>query len=177
MEVALKPQDVLVVLKVVGWVNAWTFELLAKEIGMSTSEVHSAVKRAMASELVTRRPDMGILTVHRRNLFEFLVHGVRYAFPAERGGVGRGIPTAHAAPVFAPHFAPTDELPPVWPDPNGKTRGQAFAPLYRSVPFAATRDSGLYERLALVDAIRGGRARDRKIAGDMLQSMLLRAPA
>ena len=39
-----------------------------------------------------------------------------------------------------------------------------FEPLYRKVPEAALRDSELYELLALVDAIRDGRARDRRIA-------------
>ena len=39
-----------------------------------------------------------------------------------------------------------------------------FAPLYKSVPQAALRDSKLYQLLALVDAIRDGRASERKIA-------------
>jgi len=37
-------------------------------------------------------------------------------------------------------------------------------PLYKNVPYAALRDPALYELLALVDAIRDGRARERNLA-------------
>jgi len=43
--------------------------------------------------------------------------------------------------------------------PNGDTRGIALEPLYKTAPIAALRDPVLYEFLALVDAIRDGRAR------------------
>jgi len=51
-----------------------------------------------------------------------------------------------------------------WPDPMGETRGSSFSPLYKSVPKAARNDKALYELLVLVDAIRGGRARERELA-------------
>jgi hypothetical protein len=44
--------------------------------------------------------------------------------------------------------------------------------LYRSAPRAAQRDADLYECLALIDAIRGGRARERKLAEELLQKKL-----
>ena len=58
----------------------------------------------------------------------------------------------------------SNDLPPVWPWHEGNTRGVGFEPLYKSVPQAALRDSKLYQLLALVDAIRDGRARERKFA-------------
>jgi hypothetical protein len=45
-------------------------------------------------------------------------------------------------------------------------------PLYRSVPNAARADKQLYELLALVDAIRSGRARERELAVKELRSRL-----
>ena len=62
------------------------------------------------------------------------------------------------------HISPGSDPPPVGPDPEGSVRGIAFEPLYPTVPAAAKRDPQLYELLALVDAIRDGRARERKIA-------------
>lgn len=44
------------------------------------------------------------------------------------------------SPDFVPWFMP-DEPAPVWPDPEGPERGQAFSPLYRSVPKAARKDA------------------------------------
>jgi hypothetical protein len=58
----------------------------------------------------------------------------------------------------------SDELPPVCPWPDGNTRGIEFESLYKSVPQAALHDPNLYQFLALVDAIRDGRASERKIA-------------
>ncbi len=60
--------------------------------------------------------------------------------------------------------APSRDLPPVWPWHEGDTRGIGFEPLYKSVPHAALRDPALYQLLALVDAIRDGRARERNLA-------------
>ena len=56
------------------------------------------------------------------------------------------------------------ELPPVWPWRDGETRGIALEPLYKTAPAAALRDPVLYQSLALLDAIRDGRARERKMA-------------
>jgi hypothetical protein len=92
------------------------------------------------------------------------VHGVKYAFPPDRGPLTRGLPTAYAAPPLNTLIVLPDEPPPVWPDPEGKVRGYAFSPLYPSVPKAAALDPALYELLALVDAIRDGRARERELA-------------
>jgi hypothetical protein len=97
-------------------------------------------------------------------LEEFLVHGLKYAFPAERGEVTSGIPTSYAAEPLKSEVAMSNDLPPVWPWPEGNTRGIRLEPLYKNVPRAALRDPKLYQLLALVDAIRDGRARERKIA-------------
>jgi hypothetical protein len=103
---------------------------------------------------------------------EFLVHGIKYIFPAERGGLTRGLPTAHAAPPLRKHFAANDEPPPVWPEPEGTVRGEELEALYRSAPKAARSDQRLYELLALVDAVRGGRARERELAVKELRTRL-----
>lgn len=110
-------------------------------------------------------------------LCEFLVHGLRYAFPAERSGVTRGVPTSYAAPPLKAHFG-HGELPPVWPHPEGTARGEGLAPLYKSAPSAALRDARLYGWLALVDAVRAGRARERKLAtpGDRAEVEQVKAP-
>ena len=61
---------------------------------------------------------------------------------------------------------------PVWPDPNGTKKGLAVQPLYGSAPIAAKNDPALYELLALVDALRLGRARERAIAAKEIEKRL-----
>jgi hypothetical protein len=157
----LKPQDIVILLKLVSLGDRpWSYNVLAVELAMSPSEVHSGVKRAAAARLLDPQRNVPIL----RALQEFLVHGVKYAFPPDRGPLTRGLPTAYAAPPLNTLLVLPDEPPPVWPDPEGKVRGYAFSPLYPSVPKAAALDPALYELLALVDAIRDGRARERELA-------------
>ena len=137
---------------------------------MSPSKVHAAVGRAVASGLL-HGPELG----NRPNLTaleEFLFHGLKYAFPAERGGPTRGVPTSYAAEPLRSLISAGDQPPPVWPYADGPVRGTAFEPMYKAMPKAAIRDPGLYELLALVDALRDGRARERKLAQQMISDRL-----
>ncbi len=159
----LKPQDVLVMLKLVALgQKPWSYARLAVDLGMSPSQLHSAVRRALEAQIAVKREDA--IRPHIRNLEEFLIHGLRYVFVPQLGQPTRGMPTSHAAPPLAQHFTSTGELPPVWPDPEGTVRGVAFSPLYKLAPQAARADPALYELLVLVDAIRGGRAREHNMA-------------
>jgi len=168
------PQDVVVVLKLVaeGKGGNWTYSELSDELCMSASQVFRSIARAEAAHLlsVPARPVGSVEGIslsarpNRGNLTEFLVHGVKYCFPVERGGPTRGTPTAEAAPPLNQQFDQDFPLPPVWPNAEGSVRGIGFSPLYKNVPRAAARDPKLYELLALVDAIREGRAREREIA-------------
>jgi len=176
----LHPQDVVVVLKLVASHDAsrrWTYAELSKDLFMSASQVFRSVNRAEMARLLNaptlppppsreqQEKDRRVwLWPNKANIKEFMIHGVKYAFPAERGGPTRGLPTAEAAPPLNQHFSADFALPSVWPHAAGPFRGIAFSPLHKNVPAAAMRDVKLYELLALVDAIREGRAREREIA-------------
>lgn len=167
-QLALKPQDVVVLLKrlLVGSTPA-TIAGMALDLGISASEVHAGLRRLRAAGLL--RPDG---EVNRSAAEEFLVHAVKYAFPPQRGELTRGVVTAVAAPPLNAHIAPGSDPPPVWPHLDGTTRGATLEPLYRAVPGAALRDPALHALLALVDAIRAGRARERRLAEEALRQRL-----
>lgn len=109
--------------------------------------------------------------LNRANMVELLVHGARFVYYVRPGELTRGIPTVHAAPPLAAQMS-SEANPPVWPDPTGDARGQAIAPLHGSVPAIARKDSEFYEVLALIDAVRIGGARIRKLAADHLTQRL-----
>jgi hypothetical protein len=115
--------------------------------------------------------------VRSRNLVEFLVYGVPYVFVPKRGEIMRGIRTAHAAPPLRDMIAADEDLPPVWPYPEGDTRGVSVEPLYPSVVKASLSDPALYACLALVDCLRIGRARERQIAADLLEKRISQEPS
>jgi hypothetical protein len=205
---ALKPQDVVVVLKLCALAQRSriseapdpTLAALALQLGMSASEVHAAIGRGRTSGLLrapiaadSRNPQPrrglrgrpvekdGSVPRQRRlalgppnvtAVAEFLVHGLKYVFPPQRGEVTRGLPTAYAAPPLRDLVVHGTDLVPVWPWPEGSVRGVAFEPLYPSVPFAAIQDELLYEYLAIADALREGRVRERKMAERELRARL-----
>lgn len=162
-----KPQDIVVALKLCLDGERLSYGDLAVALGMSASEVHAAVRRLAGARLVEPETKQ----VRRVALCNFLVHGVPHAFPANPREVTRGMSTAWAAPVMSGQVQ-TEQLPPVWPDPTGTVQGVAVKPLYPSVPGAARRDPALYDLLALVDALRIGRARERAFAESELSQRL-----
>jgi len=170
----LKPQDVVVLLKLAIPESPVSYLELAHELGISGSEVHASVRRSRKAGLL----NISTLRPKREALLEFLLHGVKYVFPAEMGSSTRGMPTAFAAPPLKQHFVReplvgvSARRVPVWPDPEGDARGEELKPLYRSVPKAARKDPKLYELLVLVDAIRAGGARERHLAGEELRTRL-----
>jgi len=168
----LKPQDVLFLLKLVALgKRSWSFNKLAVELAMSPSEVHAAAKRALAARLAVKNDDN--IYPNISNLADFLIHGIQYVFVPERGALNRGMLTGYAAEPMKSYFVADNEPPPVWSDPEGSTRGETFSPLYKSAPAAAKIDAKLYELLVLVDAIRGGRAREKEIAKKELKKRLM----
>lgn len=161
-QVTIKPQDLLVTVKIaVNKGRSFTYADLAAETFMSSSEVHAAVGRAEQCRLLSKS-DIGLADM-RLSLQEFLLHGIQYCFPAQLGTLTRGIPTGVAGPVLKDLFERSESLPPVWPHPEGKVRGMALVPLYPSVPRACLVDDRLYEVMTLIDAIRGGAAREREL--------------
>jgi hypothetical protein len=158
----LKPLDIVVLLKLSLGSGRPSFAELARDLRLYPSEVYTSLKRGRASHLVkgTNREE----TVNRTALLEFLLHGIRYAFPAETGALTRGVPTSYAAAPLNKSIAGSSDPPPVWPFAGGSVRGYSFAPLHKNVPAAALEDNRLYELLALVDALRDGRARERALA-------------
>ena len=171
----LKPLDLFVCLKVAtSRAESWTYSQLAESLGLSASETNAAVKRSLSVGLLvpSLAPDAkpGPKT---QALLEFIEHGVRYAFFESPGATRRGMPTAHSAPPLSDRLQSDASPPFVWADPEGDTRGQEFRPLYKTAPAAARRDPALYEVLALVDAIRGGRARERQLGFEFLAERLV----
>jgi len=171
MPQSLLPQDVVVLIKLVSYGGERPpIAQVGADLGLSPSQVHASLKRLERSRLVDAHTHRPLL----KAVEEFLIHGVKYAFPVQRGEATRGMPTAYAAPPLSDQFAGSGDLPPVWPDPEGELRGAMFEPLHKAATRAARKDAALYELLALVDALRDGRVRERQLAEKELSARLRR---
>lgn len=166
----LKPLDIVVGLKAHLWCepSPWSFERLAEAIGIAPSQAHTSLRRLERSGLY--RPTDRSLRTHA--FTDFATHGMPYVFPVTPGPMAVGMPTAHAAPPLADRIVSAEAY--VWANGAG-VPGFSIAPLHPFVPAAAAADDALYQSLALVDALRVGRARDRSLARESLETVL-RAP-
>lgn len=166
----MQGQDIAILIKLAIDGSEMPSKALAEALAISPSEVSKGLKRCVDSGLLYVSDSDK--RVNRSGLLEFLTHGLRYAFPAVRGSMVRGVPTGAAADPLKDHFSEDTEPQPVWPYPEGKVRGIALAPLYKTAPKAALRDVKLYGALALCDAIRMGRTRERNLAVSLLEKSL-----
>jgi len=164
--------DVLVALKLAANRDQKLRQMdIAHSIGVSQSSVHESLKRLYSHRLFSRsRQTANVLTLH-----EFLAYGARYLFSTgQTDRTAIGMPTAWAA-------APLDDIiayagePPVWPSKLDQVAGFVAAPIYPTVPFAASQDPALYELLALIDGLRFGRAREINYSREMLKARLIGA--
>jgi DNA-binding Lrp family transcriptional regulator len=169
----MKSQDILVLLKIfLKQPDDWTMAKLAHELFMSKSEIHAAIKRLKAAGLMR---DTVLYTHAIPNpgaMEEFLVHGLKYVFPAEEGKEMRGMPTSHSAAPLSELFVQDEQDKYVWGCEFGDARGKSISPLYSSAPKAAERDKELYEFLVLIDGIRIGKAREAKASVEELKKRL-----
>jgi hypothetical protein len=150
----------------------YSVRALAKETGISKSQVSLALQRCLEIGLILKDRRTGVPRTNTKALFNFILHGVRYVFPAKPGEITRGIATTFAAPVLEGRLYSSGELVMVWPDARGNSKGQAIEPLFKSAPYAVRRDRELYAMLALVDAIRLGHPRENKLAAERLAAYL-----
>ena len=171
MPPGLLSQDVVVLVKLVTYGgDRPSIAQVAGDLALSPSQVHASLKRLERSRLIDAQTGRPLL----KAVEEFLIHGVKYVFPVQRGEATRGIPTAYAAPPLSDQIAADGDLPPVWPDADGDVRGVTLEPLHRTAPKAARTDPALYELLALIDALRDGRVRARHWAEKELSVRLRR---
>lgn len=160
------PFDVALALRLI--TPAGTLAELAEELAVAPSQVHAALGRLEFAGLLRPRSR----SANVRALGEFLLFGVRYAFPAVRGPLAEGVPTAYSAAPLAAEFDATDVL--VWPTAAGAdtVRGFSVSPLYRNATRLVTTSPETYRLLTLVDAMRIGDARARNAARGHLEQAL-----
>lgn len=164
----MSPLDVVVLLKLISLGNQpWNQKALADALRMSQSEISKSFARSRYSGLL----DSTSKKVRRLALFEFLRCGIAYVFPQQPGAVVRGIATAHSAAPLNESIQSSEYY--VWPSGKGNLRGHSIVPLYPSVVDAVQNDSKLHELLALVDALRVGRVREKELAITELQKRIV----
>ena len=167
MDTSLHAQDILIALKwaVLREDESHSLRELSAATGVSKSAVAVSLKRLAALKLL--RPEGQGLRLNRLALRQCVEHALQWLAPAKVGPIRRGFPTAHSAPALVHALRGGDDLL-VIPYRGGPARGCAVSPLHPQAPFAAAHDERMQALLALADAFRVGRARDRAVAAQLI---------
>lgn len=163
----LKGEDLIVLLKLASTGGSGTLRDLQAQTAIPRTVIHRSIGRLMQAGLLDADRSVNLSRAE-----EFLIHGMSYVFPPVQEGATRGIPTAWAAPPLKDELAAPQEPPPVWPDPEGQTRGIALQPLHPAATKIHHLDPQLAEQLALLDALRLPGPRLRKLAAKLLHERL-----
>jgi len=167
-QATMRPHDIVVLLKIISYGDEpWLQKPMSIDLVISQSELSKSMTRSKNAGLLD---DTG-RKVRRLALMDFLESGITYVFPQQPGPLVRGVATSHSASPLNEQIKSDENF--VWPSAKGKVKGQAITPLYKSVPEAALNDPKLHELLALVDAVRVGNSREKKLAVSELKKRIL----
>ena len=165
----VKPSDIYVLSGLLADREEWTYRSLADRLHVP----HPVIQRALS-----RAQEAGLYSAERREVHlphfeEFAVHALRFVAPAQLGPLVPGVLAAWAAEPMASAIRSSGEEPPsVWPYAKGRVRGQAIEPLHPAAPDAVEDWSQLGEILVLLDSLRVGDPRVRKVAENLLSKTL-----
>ena len=80
-----------------------------------------------------------------------------------------GVPTGASSPGLGEQLVVA--VPQVWAHSDGRVRGVAVQPLFRTIPDIALHDEGLHRLFGALDAARSGRAREYRLAREVLAEL------
>jgi len=162
----MRPQDIVILLKIVSIGDKpWQYRDLSSALSISISEISESLNRSRLAGLIIGK------RIARNALMEFVQFGLRYVFPQCPGAIVTGMPTAHSHPFYQNRIS--SDRPYVWPSFDGKIRGESIEPLHAGIVKGASMDEKFYLLLASVDTLRVGKAREVKIAIDVLKENIL----
>ncbi len=163
----MRPHDIAILLKIASkGKEKWYMKDLAYELKISASEISESLNRSVIAGLMSQDKK----TINKLALLDFLKYGLQYVFPQQPGAITRGLSTSVSAPPLNEKILSDENF--VWPYSKGHLRGQAIEPLHPKIPEACLNDSKYYELMALTDAIRIGRVRERNLAYEFLKERI-----
>ncbi len=166
----LKPSDLALLLLIAAYEDErenWHQRRLAAALQLSLGGINQALQRLARALLY----DAHFRRVQCAHLREVLQTGLRFIYPTHPGEIAHGLPTAASASPLKEALGPGTQAY-VWPHEQGDLQGLAVAPLTPGVVHAAPQHPRFHEYMALVDALRVGRARERAKAQAILADRL-----
>ena len=143
----IKPQDIAILGKLIVDKNWPSQKDISNELEISQSEVSLGFKALEAVGLI----GVSSKKLHKIAIKEFITHAVKYFFPLDQNGIGRGFLAGSSAPYFNKKVH-SDEFY-VWSHENGDARGAVVNPILSKMPGSVIKNKILYLFLSLVEVL------------------------
>ena len=164
----IKPQDVVILGRLISE-KVWPSQ---KEIGdslkLSQAEISHALKTLDQVGLI----NLTTKKINKLAVTEFITHALKFLYPIEKKGTGRGILIGPSSSTFKGKVQ-SDEYNYIWPDPNGDSKGIVVTPLLPELSNSVKENDILYTFLNVVEIFRGlGGVRHIQEAQKILKDIL-----
>lgn len=164
----LKQQDIIILGKLATDSEWPTQKEIADSIGLSQAEVSHALKTL---------DSIGLINLEQKKLnkiaiAEFIEHAIKYFYPIEKKGMGRGIRVGPSYSYFKSKVQ-SEEYNYVWPDSEGDTKGVIVVPLLPHLSQSVKDNDKFLLFLNIVEIFRGlGGVRHIQVAQKALKEIL-----
>jgi DNA-binding Lrp family transcriptional regulator len=164
----LKQQDIIILGKLITDKQWPTQKEIAESIMLSQAEISHALKTLDGVGLI----NLGMKKVNKLAVAEFIEHAVKYLYPIEKKGMGRGLAIGPSYSYFK-NKVQSEDYNYVWPDSEGITKGVIVVPLLPNLSQSVKENEKLLLFLNIVEIFRGlGGVRHIQVAQKMLKEIL-----
>ena len=141
---------------------------IADSIMISQAEISHALKTLDNVGLI----NLEMKKVNKLAVAEFIEHAVKFFFPIEKKGIGRGLAIGPSYSYFK-NKVQSEDYNYVWPDSEGNTKGVIVVPLLPNLSQSLKENEKLLLFLNIVEIFRGlGGVRHIQVAQKMLKEIL-----
>lgn len=164
----IKPQDVVILGKLISDKDCRSQKEIADSLGLSQAEISHALKTLAHVGLI----NLATKKVNKLAVTEFITHALKFLFPIEKKGTGRGISIGPSSSIFKGKVQ-SDDYNYIWPDPDGDSKGVVITPLLSNLPKSAIGNETLFTYLNVIEIFRGlGGVRHLQEAQKILKEIL-----
>lgn len=164
----LKSQDIIILGKLTTDEQWPTQKDIAETLQLSQAEISHALQTLEQVGLINIKNKK----VNKLAVSEFIIHALKFFYPVEKKGIGRGVLIGPSSHLFR-NKVNSDEYNYVWPDSKGSEKGVIVTPLIDGLAKLVTDNERLFLFLNVVEIFRGlGGVRHIQEAQKMLKDIL-----
>jgi hypothetical protein len=146
----IKPQDIVILGKLISE-KLWPSQKeIADSLNLSQAEISHALNTLDHIGLI----NLSNKKINKLAITEFVTHALKYLYPIEKKGTGRGILIGPSSSIFKEKVR-SDDYNYIWPNSNGDSKGIIVTPLLPELSSTVLSNEIMCQFLNVVEVFRG----------------------